>query len=129
MVKFVANASDLHRVCVCLAATGAETVGSRDDSVRIDVTRRRLEITVGGASSTVPAEVQRTGLASIPFTVLAGVLHMLPYFGNQPVEIAFSLGKMRVDDTVFHNRSIIVIGPRTCERRRSSLKYRGLQPA
>jgi len=49
----------------------------------------------------------QTGAVCVPSTALAGVNHMLPYFGSNEVEIGFSAGKMRVDTTVFHNRKIV----------------------
>jgi hypothetical protein len=64
-----------------------------------------LEISIDGTSTTLPAEVQDTGTTSIPFTVLAGVLRTR-HFGKNTVEIGCSLGKMRVDTTVFRNRGI-----------------------
>jgi len=126
LVEFSANASDLHRACTRLATGFAPTQGIADNPVHFDVTPKGLEITVDGASASLQAEVQSSGAASVPFTVLAGMLHMLPYFGNNAVEIGFSPGKMRVDTTVFHNRTIVQTFARPNERRRSSLRHRAL---
>jgi len=124
LVEFSANASDLHRACIRLLTGLARMQGIADDPVHFDITSKRLEITADGASTNLQAEVQSSGSASIPFTVLAGVLHMLPYFGNNVVVIGFSPGKMRVDTTIFHNRSILQTSPHADERRRSSsLRY------
>ena len=129
LVEFSANAFHLHRACVRLATRLAETPGIGDDSVHFDVSSKKLEITVDGASANLQADVQRTGAASVPFTVLAGVVHVLPYFGKKPVEIGFSRGRMRVDTTVFHNRNIVLSVPVNLERRRSSFRERALQLA
>jgi len=124
LVEFSANASDLHRACIRLLTGLARMQGIADDPVHFDISSKRLEITADGASASLQAEVQSGGVASIPFTVLAGVLHMLPYFGSNVVEIGFSPGKMRVDTTIFHNRSILQTPPRANEcRRSSSLRY------
>ena len=120
LVEFSTNASDLHRACVRVATGLAQLPEITDDPVHFDITPKVLEITIEGISATVRAEVQNGGAASIPFTVLAGVLHMLPYFGKNAVEIGFSHGKMRVETTVFHNRGILLIGTRPNERRHSS---------
>ena len=109
-VEFSANAADLHRSCVRLATKLAQISEDVDESLHFDLKSKRLRITVEGASANLHAEVQCSGAASIPSTVLAGVLHVLPYFGKNPVEIAFSPGKMRVDTTVFYNRSILLSG-------------------
>jgi hypothetical protein len=121
LVEFSANASDLHSACVRLATELAKLPEISDDPVHFDITPKGLEITIEGTSAPVRAEVQNSGVASIPFTVLAGVLHMLPYFGTNAVEIGFSHGKMRVDTTVFHNRSIVLTNTGPNERRHSSL--------
>lgn len=123
------NASDLHRACVRLATELAQLPEITDDPVYFDITSNALEITIEGTSATLRAEVQNRGAASIPFTVLAGVLHMLQYYGENAIEIGFSRGKMRVDTTVFHNRSILLTGTPLNERRHPSVKYRTLQPA
>jgi hypothetical protein len=128
LVEFNTNASDLHRACVCLATELAQLPEITDDPVHFNITPKGLEITIEGTSATLRAEVRNSGAASIPFTVLAGVLHMLPYFGKNTVEIGFSHGKMRVDTTVFHNRSILLAGTPPNERRPSSLSSI-LQPA
>jgi len=54
---------------------------------------------------------------------------MLPYFGTKAVEIAFYEGPMRVDTTIFHNRSIILADSCASDCRRSSLTSRVLQTA
>ena len=107
-VEFSANAADLHRSCVRLATKLAQISDNVDESLYFDIKSKRLKISVEGASANLQAEVQCDGAASVPFTVLAGVLHMLPYFGRNSVEIAFSPGKMRVDTTIFYNRSIML---------------------
>ena len=109
-VEFSANAADLHRSCMRLATKLAQISEDVDEPLHFDIKSKRLRITVDGASANLQAEVQSDGAASVPFTVLAGVLHMLPYFGRNAVEIAFSPGKMRVDTTVFYNRSILLSG-------------------
>jgi hypothetical protein len=109
-VEFSANAADLHRSCVRLATKLAQISEDVNESLHFDIKSKRLRSTVEGASANLQAEVQRSGAASVPFTVHAGVLHMLRYFGKHAVEIAFSPGKMHVDTTVFHNRSILLSG-------------------
>ena len=121
LVEFSTNASDLHRACVRLATELAQLPEITDEPVHFDITPNELEITIEGTSTTLRAQVQNRGAASVPFTVLAGVLHMLPYFGNNAVEIGFSHGKMRVDTTVFHNRSILLTGTQRNKRRHPSL--------
>jgi len=124
LVEFSTNAADLHRACVRLLTGLARMQGIADDPIHFDISPKRLEITADGASANLQAQIQSSGAASIPFTVLAGVLHMLPYFGNNVVEIGFSPGKMRVDTTIFHNRSILQRSPQADERQRSSsLRY------
>lgn len=129
LVKLSTNASDLHRACVRLATELAQLPEITDDPVHFDITSKGLEITIEGTSATLRAEVQNSGAVTIPFTVLAGVLLMLPYFGKNAVEIGFSHGKMRVDTTVFHNPSILLTGTRPNERRHPSFKSRTLQSA
>ena len=109
-VEFSANATDLRRSCTRLATKLAQISEHVDESLHFDVNSKRLRITVAGASANLQAEVQSSGAASIPSAVLAGVLHMLPYFGKNAVEIALSPGKMRVDTTVFYNRGILLSG-------------------
>lgn len=108
LVEFSTNASDLHRACVRLATELTRLPEITNDPVHFDITPKGLEITIEGSSTTLLVEVRNSGAASIPFTVLAGVLHMLPYFGNNTVDISLSKGKMRVDTTVFHNRRILL---------------------
>jgi len=83
LVEFSANASNLHSACVRLATELAKLPEITDDPVHFDITPKGLEITIEGTSAPVRVEVQNSGVASIPFTVLAGVLHMLPYFGHK----------------------------------------------
>ena len=110
-IEFTANASDLLRACTRFATWIDETVEDDEKAIQFNVTAGRLGITANGTSANLLAEVQSAGTAFIPPTVLAGVLHMLPYFGNRSVEIGFSHGKMRVDCTVFHTREILLSAP------------------
>lgn len=126
LVEFSTNASDLHRACARLATDLGQLPEITDDPVHFDITSKELEITIEGTSATLRAEAQTSGTVTIPFTVLAGVLHMLPYFGKNAVEIGFSQGKMRVDTTIFHNPSILLTVTRSNERRRPSFKGRTL---
>jgi hypothetical protein len=127
LIEFQANAFDLHRACVRLASKLGEMPEHGVESSRFNVVPGILRIAVDGASANLQADVMSSGAASVPFTVLAGVVHMLPYFGKKAVEIGFSDGKMRVDTTVFHNRAILLSSSGATEHRRSSLKYRALQ--
>ena len=127
LIEFHANAFDLHRACVRLASKLGEVPEHGEDSVHFNVVPGKLRIAVDGASATLQADVISSGATSVPFIVLTGVVHMLPYFGKKAVEIGFSAGKMRVDTTVFHNRGIILNSSGATEHR-SSLKYRALQP-
>jgi hypothetical protein len=120
LVQLSANASDLHLACVRLATELTQLPEITDDPVHFDITSKGLEITIEDTSARLRAEVQNGGAVTIPFTVLAGVLHMLPYFGKNAVEIGFSHGKMRVNTTVFHNPSILLTRTRPKERRRPS---------
>ena len=129
LVQFSASASDLHRVCVSLAAEMEQLPEIADDPVHFNITPKGLEITLEGASANLKAEVRNAGAASVPFTVVTGVLHMLPYFGENSVQIAFSPGKMRVDTTVFHNRRILLAGSHSNECSPLSLQCRAPQPA
>jgi len=124
LVELSTNASDLHRACVRLATELAHLPEITDEPVHFDITPKRMEITIERTSTILRAEVRKSGAASIPFTVLAGVLHMLPYFGKNVVEIGFSHGKMHVDTTVFYSRSILLTGTSCNERRRLSLNNR-----
>lgn len=120
LVELSTNASDLHLACVRLATELTQLPEITDDPVHFDITSKGLEITIEDTSARLRAEVQNGGAVIIPFTVLAGVLHMLPYFGKNAVEIGFSHGKMRVNTTVFHNPSILLTCTRPKERRRPS---------
>ena len=126
-IEFNANASDLHRACLRLAARLSEMPGADEKPINFKVTLTRLGMTVDKNSAKIMVEAQRAGYASIPFTILAGLVHVLPYFGSTNVEIGFSPGRVRVDTTVFHSRSILVSSSSGTERRRSSSRERTLQ--
>lgn len=127
LIEFTASASELHRACTRLAGQIGEIPEDEEKAIEFKVTAGRLGITVDGTAANLMADVQSAGIAFIPSTVLAGVRHMLPYFGNRTVEIGFSNGKMRVDGTVFHSREILLSSAETSERRRPSYRNRTLQ--
>ena len=127
-IEFTANASELHRACVRLTARTGETGVGEKRAIHFKVTSGRLGISTNGTSANLKAEAQCTGTALIPSTVFAGVLHILPYFGDRTVEIGLSKGKMRVDTTVFHTRDILLLSDNV-ERRRSLFRTKPLQTA
>jgi len=122
LVEFTANAYHLHRASTRMATRLAQSLETDDDFVHFDLSSGRLEISIEGASANLHAEVRRTGAAFVPLTVLAGMVHVLPYFGNKPVEVGFSPGKMRVDTTIFHNRNIVLSMPASSGQRRAPLR-------
>ena len=128
LIEFSANASELHRACVRLAARLADTA-DEEHQIQFKVTSGKLGIAVGAESANLVADVRSTGTALVPFTVLAGVAHMLPYFGDKTVGIGLSNGKMRVDTTVFHTRSILLSSSDSMGRRRPLLPRKTLQTA
>lgn len=127
LIEFAANAFDLHRACVRLADGIAENCEEDEQVIQFQVIPRQLVIVADGRSANLAADVQTGGTAFVPATVLVGVLHMLPYFGNGAVEIGFSRGKMRVESTVFHTRAISLTPAETSQRRRPSFRQRALQ--
>lgn len=106
VIEFRTSAADLHRAC--LRVTQSDSMAGDENSALFTATSQKLGILVKGVSETLAAGVQIAGTASVPLTILAGVVHVLPYFGEKTVEIGFSRGKMRIDTTVFHNRGILL---------------------
>ncbi len=128
LIEFSTNASDLHHACIRFAAKVSENA-DEDKSVQFRVTSGKLGIRFEAAATALPASVRAIGAASVPVTILAGMIHVLPYFGDAEVEIGLSPGKLKIDTTVFHNRNIVVSNEPNPERRRSTFRDRALQPA
>lgn len=127
LIEFRTNASELHRACLRLTARAFADGVEVETLARFKLMPERLAISVSRRSVTLAANVRKSGFAVIPMPVLAGVVHMLRYFGDEVVEIGFSRGKMRVDTTIFHARRILPVHAARPDRRRSSLRRSTMQ--
>ena len=108
LIQFSLNAADMNRACRRLGETLAHKTKCGNDAIAFNIASRCVEITANGASEGLAAEVQREGRASIPRSVLHGVIKTLPYFGRRNIEFGFSEGRMHVDSMVFHHKMIVL---------------------
>lgn len=103
-----------HRIqCKCLSSTSCPRSSScpagqrsrkRPETYSFQSDAGKLGITGQGTSANVPTARTQELLS---FLLQAGVVHMLPYFGNTTIEIGFPTVRC-VDTTVFHVRSILL---------------------
>jgi len=85
----------MNRACCRLRPTLTRQSEDGVDRIAFTIDERCVEIATNETSEGLAADVQRKGRASVPSTVMYGVITTPPYFGHKKIEVGFSKGKMR----------------------------------
>ena len=118
-ILFSLSAAEMSRACDRLHAALAEEATDDVERIAFTIAARHVEIATKETAEGIAAEVQRPGRASVPCTVMHGVISTLPYFGCKKIQVGFSAGKMLVDSMVFHHPKIVLTDSAASQRRQS----------